>query len=52
MNFPAATPLTPVLGARIENLDISKPLDKATVDWIQASLYQYGVLLFKNVQID
>jgi len=49
---PTFIPLTPHLGARVEGLAINRPLGVTTVEVLQQALYKYGLLLFKNVQIE
>ena len=52
MDYFTATPLTSSVGARIDGIALNEPLEQGAIDALQAALYQYGVLLFKNVKID
>ncbi|MGE0799051.1 MAG: TauD/TfdA dioxygenase family protein [Lautropia sp.] len=40
------------LGARIEGVDLSGPLDDATLDRIEQALHAYGVLVFPGQRLD
>jgi alpha-ketoglutarate-dependent sulfate ester dioxygenase len=44
-------PSTPVIGAEIENVDLSKPLSAAEVDDIHQALLQWKVLFFRDQEI-
>ncbi len=44
-------PLSPALGARIKGVDISRPLDKDTVDAIRAAFLDYSMLVFPDQDI-
>jgi taurine dioxygenase len=39
-------PLNPHIGARVEGIDVSKPMDDATADALQAALIEHLVLVF------
>lgn len=45
------TPRHPVVGAEIGGVDLSKPLDAATVEAIRQAWYQHSVLLFRGQDI-
>lgn len=45
-------PVTDGFAARVEGLDLSKPLDPATVDAIVAAMDQYAVLVFPGQTFD
>lgn len=45
------TPLTPVLGAEIHEVDLSQPVTDAAVQQINKALSEYGVLLFRGQDI-
>lgn len=44
----SVTQLQPALGAEIGDIDLSRPLDDATRDALQALLFQYKVLFFRD----
>ena len=44
-------PSTPVIGAEIEGVDLSKPLSPAEVDDIHQALLQWKVLFFRDQEI-
>jgi|SRR5581483_3495854 len=48
----AVTPLTRVLGARIDGVDLSAALDDATVASIRAALLDHKVLFFRKQSLD
>jgi len=58
MNAPApelhlsAKPLTPAIGAVIDDIDLSKPLNAATIDSLRRALLKYHVLFFENQTLD
>jgi len=41
-------PLSDVLGARIEGLDLSQPLDEGQSRWLADALHQHGFVVLKN----
>src|SRR5258708_38348970 len=43
--------LHPIFGGDVGNVDLSKPIDQAGIDAIQASLDQYAVLIFHGPQL-
>lgn len=42
------TPVTAVVGAELNGVDLAAPLDHDTIAQIEAALYEYGVLFFRN----
>jgi len=47
-----ATPVTPRFGAEISGVDISKPLDPATVQELIAAQDKWGVTVYRNTGLD
>ncbi len=47
----AFTPLTPVVGAECQGIDISQPVSDETIADINNALAEYGVLLFRDQDI-
>lgn len=45
------TPLHPAIGAEIGGVDLSQPLDEATVEAIRQAWYDHAVLLFRDQEI-
>ncbi len=45
-------PLTPMIGAEITGVDISRPLDEATFKAIHDAWLKYQVLVFRNQKLD
>jgi len=45
------TPLTPYFGARIEGLDVSKPLSRDQIDELRAAMDRYAVVVLPNQQL-
>jgi taurine dioxygenase len=45
-------PCTPVIGAEISNIDLTKPLDQETVDEIRHALLDHLVIFFRDQDID
>jgi taurine dioxygenase len=45
-------PLGPTIGAEVSGLDVSRPLDDNTIDWIAASLADRAVLVLRNQKLD
>ncbi len=48
---PRIVPLGPVLGAEIENVDLTRPLSPATVAAIRAALLKHKVIVFRDQDI-
>jgi alpha-ketoglutarate-dependent 2,4-dichlorophenoxyacetate dioxygenase len=48
----AVTPLTPVFAARIDGVDISRPVDDATWSEIRAAFEEHSVLVFRGHPLD
>ncbi len=46
--MPVSTPLSDVLGARIEGLDLSQPLDAGQSQWLADALHRHGFVVLKN----
>ena len=46
-----ATPLSPVIGAQIDGVDISKPLGNQTFAEVHDALMRYQVIFFRNQQM-
>jgi|SRR5688572_7951293 len=46
------TPVSDVLGARIEALDLARPLDNATFDQLQAALHERGFVVFPGQTLE
>ena len=44
-------PLTPVFGAEITDIDLSEPLDQASVTEVKDAFEEYSILLFPNQNI-
>lgn len=47
-----ARPLTPAIGAEIENVDLSQPLSDELFEQIQQALLTYGVIFFRDQPLD
>jgi alpha-ketoglutarate-dependent 2,4-dichlorophenoxyacetate dioxygenase len=47
-----ATPITPRFGAEISGVDISKPLDEATIRELIAQQDKWGVTVYRNTGLD
>jgi alpha-ketoglutarate-dependent 2,4-dichlorophenoxyacetate dioxygenase len=47
-----ATPLTPLLAARIDGVDITRPVDDGTWTEIRAAFEEHSVLLFRGQPLD
>src|SRR5476651_1674330 len=45
-------PYTPVIGAEISNIDLSKTLDQETVDEVRHALLDHLVIFFRDQDID
>lgn len=48
----AFTPVTATLGVQVDGLDLSQPLDEATVALLRGKLHRHGLLLFRRQEID
>src|SRR5687768_15900453 len=46
-----ANPITGSVGAEIEGLDLSRPLDSEAVDVVRTALAHHGVVFFRNQQL-
>jgi len=46
------TPLTPVFAARVDGVDIARPLDEASFGAIRAAFEEHSVLVFKRQALD
>ena len=51
MSSPEVRPITPCIGAEIYGVDLSKPLSKATVAWVEKAWVDHMVLLFRGQDI-
>ena len=47
----SVVPLSSALGAEVKGVDLSQPLDAATVDEIRSAFHEHVVLLFRNQDI-
>lgn len=47
----SVTPLHPVIGAEVRGVDLSRPLDSATIEAIRNAWHRYTVLLFRGQNI-
>ncbi|RYP42031.1 hypothetical protein DL767_000543 [Monosporascus sp. MG133] len=45
-------PLHPTFGAECHGVDFSRPVPEATIEAIRAGMAKYGVLVFRNTQLD
>jgi taurine dioxygenase len=45
-------PLGPHIGAEVDGLDMSRPLDDTTVEWIAAALAEHAVLVLRGQKLD
>ena len=50
--MPSATRLGPHIGAEVEGLDVSRPLDDATIQWIADALAEHAVLVLRGQKLD
>ena len=48
---PLVEPVTPTIGAEISGVDLSRPLDAATLDGIQEALRQWRVIFFRDQEL-
>ena len=48
----SVSPLTPTIGAEVENVDLSKPIGDSVRDDIKAALLKYKVLFFRNQNVN
>ena len=46
--MPTLQPLTPVIGAEVSDVDLTRPLDDATLAWLQEAWAQHLVLFFRG----
>lgn len=46
------TPLNGALGARIDNIDLSKPLDEKTAEAVKQAFYEHVALLFRGQDLN
>lgn len=49
---PIVHPLSPVVGAEVEGLDLTKPLSDDTVAWVRQQLLEHLVLFFRDQHLD
>src|SRR3954452_9039013 len=49
---PQLRPLGDALGMEALGIDLSKPLDAATINWIEAAFAEHPVLVFRNQNLD
>jgi len=47
-----AVQLTPNIGAEIEGIDLSQPLDRDTAHWLKEQLVKHKVIFFRDQKID
>ena len=54
MNYEniTVTPLSPVIGAQIDNVDISQPLDEQTFAEVHHALMHHQVIFFRDQHMD
>ena len=45
-------PLSPIIGAEVSGVDISKPLDKETLEEVNDALLLHQVIFFRDQQMD
>ncbi len=45
-------PLGPHIGAEVEGIDVSRPLDDAAIDWIASALAEHAVLVLRRQKLD
>ncbi len=48
---PTVAPISPVLGARIEGVDLALPLDAATFDRLEAALHEHGFIVLPGQRL-
>ena len=48
----SARPVSPILGAEIDDIDLTRPLNEAQAAELRAALGHYGVLFFRNQDFD
>jgi len=51
MDIPEIVPMDAVLGAVVENIDLSRPVDQASYGMIQRALDEHLVLLFRDQEL-
>ena len=49
---PATCPVTPGFAAEIGDLDLSRPLDEATIEAVRDAFWTYSVLIFPDQHLD
>lgn len=49
---PTLRPLGDALGTEIAGIDLSQPIDDATIGWIETTLDRHPVLVFRNQNLD
>ena len=47
-----AVQLTPNIGAEIEGIDLSQPLDRDTAHWLKGQLVKHKVIFFRDQKVD
>jgi len=45
-------PLSPIIGAEVSGVDISKPIDKETLKEVNDALLLHQVIFFRDQQMD
>lgn len=49
---PVITPVTGAIGAVVEGVDLTAPLDAATVELVRAALHEHSVIFFHDQDLD
>ena len=52
MTEPIVKPLTLHIGAQIDGVDVTQPLDENTINLIRAALLKWKVIFFRNQNLD